>query len=159
MKTKKSQAAMEFMLTYGWAILAAIIAIGVLAYFGVFDPNSFVNFNIYQEECYNNFTIHEHDELCKRVKCPKDNFGGYCEECPNIREIVKEEVCELLLADSIERVEITECNGEGACWGRVEKYTKEELTLEILDKKCEVWNNTTKLEYKCFNKFIVGVIK
>lgn len=35
---KKGQAAMEFLMTYGWAILAAIIAIGVLAYFGVFNP-------------------------------------------------------------------------------------------------------------------------
>ena len=29
---------MEFLMTYGWAILAAVIAIGVLAYFGVFSP-------------------------------------------------------------------------------------------------------------------------
>ncbi|MGV8142700.1 MAG: hypothetical protein ACP5NS_03640 [Candidatus Pacearchaeota archaeon] len=34
----KGQAAMEFLMTYGWAILAAIVAIGVLAYFGVFSP-------------------------------------------------------------------------------------------------------------------------
>ena len=38
MKNKKGQAAMEFLMTYGWAILAAIVAIGVLAYFGVFSP-------------------------------------------------------------------------------------------------------------------------
>lgn len=37
--SKKGQAAMEFLMTYGWAILAAIIAIGVLAYFGVFNPS------------------------------------------------------------------------------------------------------------------------
>ncbi len=36
---KRGQAAMEFLMTYGWAILAAIIAIGVLAYFGVFNPS------------------------------------------------------------------------------------------------------------------------
>ena len=35
---KRGQAAMEFLMTYGWAILAAIIAIGVLVYFGVFSP-------------------------------------------------------------------------------------------------------------------------
>ena len=33
---KKGQAAMEFLMTYGWAILAALIAIGVLVYFKVF---------------------------------------------------------------------------------------------------------------------------
>ena len=37
MMSKKGQAAMEFLMTYGWAILAAIIAIGVLAYF-YFSP-------------------------------------------------------------------------------------------------------------------------
>ena len=39
---KRGQAAMEFLMTYGWAILAAIIAIGVLAYFGVFSPGQYV---------------------------------------------------------------------------------------------------------------------
>jgi hypothetical protein len=35
---KKGQAAMEFLMSYGWAILAAVIAIGALAYFGAFSP-------------------------------------------------------------------------------------------------------------------------
>ena len=39
---KKGQAAMEFLMTYGWAILAAVIAIGVLSYFGVFSPGKYV---------------------------------------------------------------------------------------------------------------------
>ena len=39
---RKGQAAMEFLMTYGWAILAAIIAIGVLAYYGIFSPGKFV---------------------------------------------------------------------------------------------------------------------
>lgn len=38
-RSTKGQAAMEFLMTYGWAILAAIVAIGVLAYFGVFSSN------------------------------------------------------------------------------------------------------------------------
>lgn len=42
MNNKRGQAAMEFLMTYGWAILAAIIAIGVLAYFGVFSPGKYV---------------------------------------------------------------------------------------------------------------------
>jgi len=42
MMEKKGQAAMEFLMTYGWAILAAVIAIGVLIYFGVFSPSRFV---------------------------------------------------------------------------------------------------------------------
>jgi hypothetical protein len=39
---RKAQAAMEFLMTYGWAILAAVIVIGVLAYFGVFSPSTYV---------------------------------------------------------------------------------------------------------------------
>ena len=42
---KRGQAAMEFLMTYGWAILAAVIAIGVLAYFGVFSPGKYVTGN------------------------------------------------------------------------------------------------------------------
>ncbi|MFA5856015.1 MAG: hypothetical protein WC867_01555 [Candidatus Pacearchaeota archaeon] len=41
-RNKKGQAAMEFLMTYGWAILAAVIAIGVLAYFGVFNPSKWM---------------------------------------------------------------------------------------------------------------------
>jgi hypothetical protein len=37
---KKSQAAMEFLMTYGWAILVVLVAIGVLAYFGVFNAHT-----------------------------------------------------------------------------------------------------------------------
>jgi uncharacterized protein (UPF0333 family) len=36
---KKGQAAMEFLMTYGWAILVVIAAIAALAYFGVLSPD------------------------------------------------------------------------------------------------------------------------
>jgi hypothetical protein len=39
---KKSQAAMEFLMTYGWAILVVIVVIAALAYFGVLDPSKFL---------------------------------------------------------------------------------------------------------------------
>ena len=39
---KKSQAAMEFLMTYGWAILVVLVAIGALAYFGVLSPEKFL---------------------------------------------------------------------------------------------------------------------
>jgi uncharacterized protein (UPF0333 family) len=38
----KSQAAMEFLMTYGWAILVVLVAIGALAYFGVLSPDKFL---------------------------------------------------------------------------------------------------------------------
>ena len=36
---KKSQAAIEFLATYGWAFLVILIAIGALSYFGVLSPS------------------------------------------------------------------------------------------------------------------------
>jgi len=39
---KKGQAAMEFLMTYGWAILVVLIAIGALAYFGVLNTSRFL---------------------------------------------------------------------------------------------------------------------
>ena len=39
---KKGQAAMEFLMTYGWAILVVLIAIGALVYFGVTRPERFM---------------------------------------------------------------------------------------------------------------------
>ena len=37
---RKGQAAMEFLMTYGWAILVVLIVIGALAYFGVLSPST-----------------------------------------------------------------------------------------------------------------------
>ena len=39
---KNAQAAMEFLMTYGWAILVVLAAIGALAYFGVLSPAKFL---------------------------------------------------------------------------------------------------------------------
>jgi hypothetical protein len=41
-KNKKSQAAMEFLMTYGWALLVVLIVIAALAYFGLLNPNRFL---------------------------------------------------------------------------------------------------------------------
>ena len=41
-KMKKAQAAMEFMMTYGWTILVIIIAGGALVYFDVLNPGKFL---------------------------------------------------------------------------------------------------------------------
>lgn len=38
---RKGQAALEFMMTYGWAILVVLAAIGALSYFGVLNPTRF----------------------------------------------------------------------------------------------------------------------
>jgi hypothetical protein len=41
MGNRKGQAALEFMMTYGWAILVVLAAIGALSYFGVLNPSRF----------------------------------------------------------------------------------------------------------------------
>jgi hypothetical protein len=46
-KRRKGQAAVEFLMTYGWAVLAAVIAIGVLAYFGVFNSDKLVGDSVF----------------------------------------------------------------------------------------------------------------
>jgi|SRR3989344_256459 len=35
---KKAQAAIEFLMTYGWAVLSVLAAIATLAYFGILSP-------------------------------------------------------------------------------------------------------------------------
>ncbi len=38
---KKGQSGLEYLVTYGWAILAIVIIAGVLWYFGIFNPARF----------------------------------------------------------------------------------------------------------------------
>ncbi|MBI3036446.1 hypothetical protein HYY73_01640 [Candidatus Woesearchaeota archaeon] len=40
LKGRKGQAAMEFLMTYGWAILVVLVVIGALSYFGVLSPST-----------------------------------------------------------------------------------------------------------------------
>ena len=46
MVSRRGQAAMEFLMTYGWAILVVLVVIGALAYFGVLNPT-----NLLPEKC------------------------------------------------------------------------------------------------------------
>jgi hypothetical protein len=39
---KKSQAAMEFLMSYGWALLVVLLVIAALAYFGMLNPDRFL---------------------------------------------------------------------------------------------------------------------
>ena len=41
-RSRSGQAAMEFIMTYGWAILVVLAAIAALAYFGVLSPEKFL---------------------------------------------------------------------------------------------------------------------
>ncbi len=59
----KGQAAMEFLMTYGWAILAAIIAIGVLSYFGIFSPGNFITEGDIEDKKESYRILCEHNNL------------------------------------------------------------------------------------------------
>lgn len=39
---RSAQAAMEFLMTYGWALLVILAVIGALAYFGIINPSRFL---------------------------------------------------------------------------------------------------------------------
>jgi hypothetical protein len=43
MHSRAGQAAFEYLVTYGWAILAAIMAIGALSYFGFVSPSNLLS--------------------------------------------------------------------------------------------------------------------
>ncbi len=62
MVNKRAQASIEFLATYGWALLVVIVSVSALAYFGVF------NFDIYKSD-YCNFG--------SNVDCSKDYMVGY----------------------------------------------------------------------------------
>ena len=40
---KRGQSALEYLVTYGWAILAIVVVAAVLWYFGVFNPGQFAS--------------------------------------------------------------------------------------------------------------------
>ena len=39
-QTKLGQAALEYLMTYGWAVLVVLVVIGALSYFGVLSPST-----------------------------------------------------------------------------------------------------------------------
>lgn len=73
----------EFLLTYGWAILAGIIAIGVLVYFGIFNPaDSSNNSNNTPENFCNSLNMSFYlGGMGQSVSCLNTN-GSYAEKIP-----------------------------------------------------------------------------
>jgi len=159
MKTKKSQAAMEFLMTYGWEILAAVIVIGVLAYFGVLPFSDFTTFTIYKEECWNEFydAIIINNETWKNnktfEKCEKVEFGEIkisrlnlekLKDCSSpLQDTNFTIVVSVLNASSSEidniqigntTIKINRCDHEEIHYKTI---SKQNLTIEWLDENCE----------------------
>jgi hypothetical protein len=74
MKSTKSQAALEFLITYGWAILGVLVVIGALVYFGVFNITKQADAYCYmgdQLKC-EDFVIRSDGRVAMQVR---NNFG------------------------------------------------------------------------------------
>jgi len=71
---RKAQAAMEFLMTYGWAILVVLVAIGALAYFGVLSPD-----NLLPRKCTleQGIACKEHKVTSGTVTVVLENGMGY----------------------------------------------------------------------------------
>ena len=67
MKNKKGQETIEFLMTYGWALLVVLLAIAALAYFGVFENL----LKIPETEFFNNETKHMY--VCNNLDYIDDN--------------------------------------------------------------------------------------
>lgn len=79
-KRKKSQAALEFLTTYGWAFLVVLITIGGLSSLGVLDPSSFTS-----DSCFVSTPF-----ICERVTLGQDGFLVSIYYSSNERLIVNE---------------------------------------------------------------------
>lgn len=69
---KRGQAALEFLMTYGWAILAAIIIIALLAIY--INPSEEMDITIYRNTCRNE-TVAERVILPLHLLCSFDRHG------------------------------------------------------------------------------------
>lgn len=112
MINKNGQQTMEFLMTYGWVILASVIVIGTIGsyfYFGV-QPT----FEVYSEQCSNTTSSYSTD--CTWINCSETetDFSDYCKKCNStIRSFV--ESCSDVKIDLIENPCIEKSDGD--CWG------------------------------------------
>ena len=82
----KGQTAIEYLLTYGWAILIILIVAGVLAYYGIFAPKGFLSetksydLKTYDSDLKATLLCNKTAEgmTCHAYKCISDYNGNYC---------------------------------------------------------------------------------
>ena len=91
---KKSQAAMEFLMTYGWAIVIVLVAIGALAYFGTFN---------HLVESLNDSTD-KHVEVCSNLtKSINNEFATIYPAVLYIEDMVKENLMMNIYSTSLDK--------------------------------------------------------
>ena len=76
-KSKRSQSALEYMMTYGWAILIIVIVAVILYSMGIFNPSSSVTFT---SSGFSPFTVN--DGEAPQIPCgstPTSSCSNYAE--------------------------------------------------------------------------------
>jgi|SRR3989344_5917220 len=111
-KNERAQAAMEFMMTYGWAVIGVMIALAALAISGVLSTNLFV-----PEGCF----------LPAGIACMDSRINS-----TNIQIVITNNAGGPL---TIINATVTENNGGGFCYTEITPYfvkEKESAALDII---------------------------
>lgn len=82
---KRAQAAMEFLMTYGWALMVVVITLSALVYTGVFDISSFV-----VDRCEFSSGIYCIDSLATTDGVQLDLQNGFAIDLENISVYVED---------------------------------------------------------------------
>ena len=71
---KRGQSALEYLVTYGWAILAIVIIAAVLWYFGIFNPNKWSS----SKQCggFSNFQCIDYNNTANTTYVTLGNSAG-----------------------------------------------------------------------------------
>ena len=152
---KKGQATIEFLMTYGWAFMAAIIAIGILAYFGVNGFEIEPKFKITKEECRNESKIIDYKEIGRTeggiFYSPIYIFEEVCEqvEVNEIRGMGKRNQDEFIKC--LERDSNVDTSVYYYFCDHISSWIKkQDLSIEWLDSNCLVGVNCDlTFEHNC----------
>jgi hypothetical protein len=140
----KAQAAMEFLMTYGWAIMVVIAVIALLAYFGVLSPDRFL-----PEKC-----VLEQGFLCVNQKVEPGrvslDIGNAIGRTVTITSI-DVAGCGGLFNEKMQNGAQKNFDIGGACNnGKIREKFKADITISYIEKD----SNTTKTAYGVLNTVI-----
>ncbi len=84
MESKKLQAAMEFLMTYGWAIFVVLAVIAAMAYFGVLSPDKTISCDKVLENKI--FSQYERCNIITEIKLRQELDSKASNLCDNLRK-------------------------------------------------------------------------
>ena len=126
---KKAQAAMDFIMTYGWAILSVFAVIGILAYFGVLSPEKYI-----ADDCVflqENFECISHTIASNAVSLSIRNMKGSDVE---IQSLLFED-CKIEQKSPIMKNSVANIIFNGCSFGEKGSKFKEVLKLEYKESE------------------------